>query len=459
MIPFNSAFVVGVLSSGLYAALYLHDHGVNVFVSEFHQRSTDEKFEHAVRLLQQAGISFEFGQNTVSIMAAFDVVVVSPGVSPEAPIILAAVQMGKLIVGEIEIAAYANLSVLAVTGSNGKSTTTALLGEIVTQEYPNAVTGGNLGTPVSQLLVEHPLAGPAVLEVSCFQLETVHTFHPRVAIFSNLVPNHLDRYGTMERYFITKKRLFENMTVDDAVVLNWDDPALRVFGPTLSPSVSYFGLGDGVFSGAHVVDGSIVFKDAIRTVELFRETDLRIRGRHNVANAMSAALAAFLYGISPDVIRRAVGSFNGLPHRLEYVGTAGGVTFVNDSKATTPESVMTAADAMTGPYAVILGGSSKRVSFDKMAQHLAQDRNLVSAIVMGATGPAIEESLRKAGMNAIVRVESLEDATRNGVRLLSGGGTLLLSPACASFDMFRDFEQRGDRFREIVQSLLDAVSQ
>lgn len=459
MIPFNSAFVVGVLSSGLYAALYLHDHGVNVFVSEFHQRSTDEKFEHAVRLLQQAGISFEFGQNTVSIMAAFDVVVVSPGVPPEAPIILAAVQMGKLIVGEIEIAAYANLSVLAVTGSNGKSTTTALLGEIVTQEYPNAVTGGNLGTPVSQLLVEHPLAGPAVLEVSCFQLETVHTFHPRVAIFSNLVPNHLDRYGTMERYFITKKRLFENMTVDDAVVLNWDDPALRVFGPTLSPSVSYFGLGDGVFSGAHVVDGSIVFKDAIRTVELFRETDLRIRGRHNVANAMSAALAAFLYGISPDVIRRAVGSFNGLPHRLEYVGTAGGVTFVNDSKATTPESVMTAADAMTGPYAVILGGSSKRVSFDKMAQHLAQDRNLVSAIVMGATGPAIEESLRKAGMNAIVRVESLEDATRNGVRLLSGGGTLLLSPACASFDMFRDFEQRGDRFREIVQSLLDAVSQ
>lgn len=391
-------------------------------------------------------------------MAAFDVVVVSPGVSPEAPIILAAVQMGKLIVGEIEIAAYANLSVLAVTGSNGKSTTTALLGEIVTQEYPNAVTGGNLGTPVSQLLVEHPLAGPAVLEVSCFQLETVHTFHPRVAIFSNLVPNHLDRYGTMERYFTTKRRLFENMTVDDAVVLNWDDPALRALGPMLSPSISYFGLGDGVFSGVHVVDGSIVFKDAIRTVELFRETDLRIRGRHNVANAMSAALAAFLYGISPDIIRRAVGGFNGLPHRLEYVGTAGGVTFVNDSKATTPESVMTAADAMTGPYAVILGGSSKRVSFDKMARHLAQDRNLVSAIVIGATGPAIEKSLRKAGMNAIVRVESLEDATRNGVRLLSGGGTLLLSPACASFDMFRDFEQRGDRFREIAQSLLDAVS-
>lgn len=458
MIPFNSAFVVGALSSGLYAALYLNDHGVDVFVSEFKQRSADEKFEHAARLLQQVGVPFEFGQNTVSIMAAFDVVVVSPGVPLEAPIILAAAQMGKLIVGEIEIAAYAGLSVLAVTGSNGKSTTTALLGEIVAQEYPDAMTGGNLGTPVSQLLVEHPMAGPAVLEVSCFQLETVHTFHPRVAIFSNLVPNHLDRYGTMERYFATKKRLFENMTADDAVVLNWDDPALRALGPTLSPSVFYFGLGDDIFSGAHVVDGAIVFKDTTRMVELFMETDLRIRGRHNVANAMSAALAAFLYGISPDAIRRAVGGFNGLPHRLEYIGTAGGVTFVNDSKATTPESVMTAADAMTGPYVVILGGSSKGVSFDTMARHLAQDRNLVSAIVMGATAPDLEDSLRKADMKTIARVESLEDAVINGVHLLSEGGTLLLSPACASFDMFRDFEQRGDRFREIAQGRRGGVT-
>ena len=458
MIPFNSAFVVGALPSGLYAALYLHNHGVDVFVSEFKQRSADEKYEHAARLLQQVGVPFEFGQNTASIMVAYDVVIVSPGVPPEAPIVLAAAQTGKLIVGETEIAAYAGLSVLAVTGSNGKSTTTTLLGEIVTEEYPDAVTGGNLGTPVSQLLVEHPMAGPAVLEVSCFQLETVHMFHPRVAIFSNLVPNHLDRYGTMERYFATKKRLFENMTADDVAVLNWDDSTLRVLGPTLSPSVFYFGLGDGVFSGAHVVDGAIIFKDTTRMVELFRETDLRIWGRHNVANAMSAALAAFLYGISPDAIRRAVGGFNGLPHRLEYVGTAGGVTFVNDSKATTPESVMTAADAMTGRYAVILGGSSKSVSFDTMARHLAQDKNLVSAIMMGATGPAIEDSLRKAGMKTIVRVESLEDAVSNGVRLLSAGGTLLLSPACASFDMFRDFEQRGDRFREIVQGRLGAIT-
>jgi len=458
VIPFNSAFVVGALPSGLYAALYLHNHGVDVFVSEFKQRSADEKYEHAARLLQQVGVPFEFGQNTASIMVAYDVVIVSPGVPPEAPIVLAAAQTGKLIVGETEIAAYAGLSVLAVTGSNGKSTTTTLLGEIVTEEYPDAVTGGNLGTPVSQLLVEHPMAGPAVLEVSCFQLETVHMFHPRVAIFSNLVPNHLDRYGTMERYFATKKRLFENMTADDVAVLNWDDSTLRVLGPTLSPSVFYFGLGDGVFSGAHVVDGAIIFKDTTRMVELFRETDLRIWGRHSVANAMSAALAAFLYGISPDAIRRAVGGFNGLPHRLEYVGTAGGVTFVNDSKATTPESVMTAADAMTGRYAVILGGSSKSVSFDTMARHLAQDKNLVSAIMMGATGPAIEDSLRKAGMKTIVRVESLEDAVSNGVRLLSAGGTLLLSPACASFDMFRDFEQRGDRFREIVQGRLGAIT-
>ncbi|MFZ2414352.1 MAG: Mur ligase family protein, partial [Candidatus Cryosericum sp.] len=249
MIPFKSAFVVGASPSGLYAALYLHSHGIDVFVSEFKQQDADEKFEHAARLLQQAGIPFEFGQNTASIMTAFDAVVVSPGVPLEAPIIRAAEQLSRLIVGETEIAAYAGLSVLAVTGSNGKSTTTALLGEIVAQEYPDAVTGGNLGPPVSQLLVEYPTAGPAVLEVSCFQLETIHMFHPRVAIFSNLVPNHLDRYGTMERYFTTKKRLFENMTEDDTVVLNWDDPALRALGPTLKPATFYFGLEDGMFFG------------------------------------------------------------------------------------------------------------------------------------------------------------------------------------------------------------------
>jgi UDP-N-acetylmuramoylalanine--D-glutamate ligase len=280
-----------------------------------------------------------------------------------------------------------------------------------------------------------------------------------VAIFSNLVPNHLDRYGTMERYFATKRRLFENMTAQDTIVLNWDDPALRALAPTLASSVFFFGLGDEVFAGAHVVDGVVVFKDATRTVELFRETDLRIRGRHNVANAMSAALAAFLYGVSPDIIRGVVGGFNGLPHRLESVGAGGGVLFVNDSKATTPESVMTAADAMTGPYAVILGGSSKGVSFDEMARHLVQDKNLVSAIVMGATGPAILDSLCKAGMKAVVRVESLEEAVSSGVRLLSAGGTLLLSPACASFDMFRDFEERGDRFKEIVLGRLGAATQ
>jgi len=456
VIPFRSAFVVGALPSGLYAALYLREHGVGVFVSEFKQRSADEKFDHAAQLLQEAGIPLEFGQNTTSTMAACDVVVVSPGVPLQAPIVLAAQRLGKLVVGETEIAAYAGLSVLAVTGSNGKSTTTALLGEIIAQEYPNAVTGGNLGTPVSQLLMEQPMAGPAVLEVSCFQLETIHAFHPRVAVFSNLVPNHLDRYGTMENYFATKKRLFENMTADDTAVLNWDDPALKALGPDLRPSTFYFGLDDGVFSGAHLVNGVVVFKDERRTVELFRETDLLIPGRHNVANAMSAALAAFLFGISPSTIRGVVRRFRGLPHRLEHVGTIGGVTFVNDSKATTPESVMTATDAMTGPYVVILGGSSKGVSFDKMASHLAQDRKLVSAIVMGATGPTIESSLHAAGIRTVIHAESLEDAVRRGVELLSAGGTLLLSPACASFDMFRDFEDRGDRFREIVLSGISA---
>ena len=457
MIPFDSAFIVGALPSGLFAALYLRNHGVRVFVSEYRDRSDDQRFAFSAQLLEEAGIPYEFGGNTIDIMAGFDAVVVSPGVPMDAAILVTAGQLGKSVVGEMEIAAYAGLSVLAVTGSNGKSTTTALLGEIVAQQYPDVVIGGNLGPPVSQLLVEHPAARLAVLEVSCFQLETLHTFHPRVAVFSNLVPNHLDRYGTMQRYFETKQRLFENMDNNDAVVLNWDDRALRELGPTLVPRKFYFGFGDGDYSGAFVKDGVVLFRDGKHLVELFREEDVRIPGRHNIANAMSAALAAFVHGVAPEAIQAGIKQFRGLPHRLEYIGTVAGVKCVNDSKATTPESVMTASDAMSGPYVVILGGSSKGVSFDGMAQHLARDENLTSAIVMGATGPAIAGSLQQAGMTRIVHAESLEDAVSSGIKLLKSGGTLLLSPACASFDMFKDFEERGDRFKEIVHSFSAVV--
>ncbi|MGB9665744.1 MAG: UDP-N-acetylmuramoyl-L-alanine--D-glutamate ligase [Candidatus Cryosericum sp.] len=453
MIPFDSAFVVGALPSGLYAALYLHDRGVRCFVSEYRKKNEDEHFDLSVQLLEEAGIPYEFGGNSVEIMAGFDAVVVSPGVPPNAPILSSAEQMGKFVTGEMEIAAYAGLSVLAVTGSNGKSTTTALLGEIVSQTHPDVVVGGNLGTPVSQLLIEHPDARLAVLEVSCFQLETVHTFHPHIAVFSNLVPNHLDRYGTMRQYFDTKQRLFVNMDERDVAVLNWDDPALREFGKSLAPRTYYFGFQDGSYDGAYLGDGAVLFRNGGDVVELFREDDVRIPGRHNVANAMSAGLAAFLYGISPEAIRAGIQGFGGLPHRLERVGTIGGVTCVNDSKATTPESVITASNAMSGPFVVILGGSSKHVSFDAMAEHLAGDANFLGAVVMGATGPAIEASLLRAGVTRILQASSLEQAVGVGLDLLNERGTLLLSPACASFDMFRDFEERGDRFKAIVHQL------
>ena len=461
MIPFESAFVVGSLASGLYSALYLRAHGVRVFVSESKPFGSDEKFGEAVRLLDGAGIPHEFGGNSASIMAQYDALIVSPGVPPDAPILVAARSLGKPVIGETEVAAFADIPVLAVTGSNGKSTTTALLGVLVSSQYHDTVTGGNLGSPVSQLLVEHPSAGRAVLEVSCFQLETIHTFHPRVAVFTNLVPNHLDRYGTMERYFATKQRIFENMTGEDFAVLNRDDPALRGLASALAARTYWFGFTDGPFDGVHIVGHKVVFRDSSQEVELFDTGDLRIPGRHNVANAMSAALAAFLYGVSSEAIRGAVGTFGGLPHRLEHVCSGGGITYINDSKATTPESVITAVDALSGAYAVILGGSSKGVSYDGMATRLAQDSRLIAAVVMGATGPAIEEALRRAGLHQdrIVQAASLEEAVERGTNLMVTGGTLLLSPACASFDMFRDFEERGDVFKAIVLRRCAAASQ
>ncbi len=453
VIPFGSAFVVGALPSGLYAALYLKSRGIRVFVSESKEICADARLSASASMLDKAGIPCEFGQNSEATMAEYDVVVVSPGVPPDASILRAARKAGKAVVGETEIASYAGLSVLGVTGSNGKSTTTAMLGEMISRAFPQAVTGGNLGPPVSQLLVEHPQTDVAVLEVSCFQLETIRSFHPRVGVFTNIVPNHLDRYGTMEAYVQTKMRLFENMRPDDYAVLNWDDPTLRRAGDDLVPAVYYFGLVPGTYRGAYVAGDSVLYRDGHTTERLFDRSDVRIPGQHNLVNAMSAALAAYLYGVVPTDIQKALCNFEGLSHRLEYVGSWRNIVFVNDSKATTPESVMTASAAMAGPYVVILGGSSKGISFDRMAQCLAQDTNLVAAVVLGTTGPAIAESIRSSGRTPVVYAGSLEDAVLKGVQLLPSGGTLLLSPACASFDMFRDFEERGDRFKEIVHTL------
>jgi UDP-N-acetylmuramoylalanine--D-glutamate ligase len=456
VIPFGSAYVVGALPSGLYAALYLHSHGVSVFVSESKSKDEDERFEQTIAVLDRERIPYEFGNNSSASMMPYEAVVVSPGVPLTAPVMLNAVRQAKFIVGEMEIAAYAGLSVLAVTGSNGKSTTTALLGNIVKQQYPDCVVGGNLGPPVSELMMEHPNAKIGVLEVSCFQLETIREFHPHVAVFSNLVPNHLDRYGTMERYLETKRRLFLNMKSSDFAVLNGDDVSLRQLGSELPCQVQYFGLTRGIHPGIRMESATAVYRDGSVDVELFDQEDVRLPGRHNLANAMSAALASYLYGVSPENIRRGIRAFRGLEHRLEDLGTVAGIRFINDSKATTPESVITAVNAIRDPYVVILGGSSKEVSFDGLAEKLSTDANLVAAVVMGATGPTIARALSKRGLNKVVRAVSLEDAVQKATGLLNGRGTLLLSPACASFDMFRDFEQRGDRFKSIVRGLQES---
>lgn len=449
-IPFKSAFIVGALPSGLYAALYLHSKGIKVFVSEYKQQKDDENFSKAVALLNEQNIPFEFGKNTEVLLEEYEAIIVSPGVPLEAPIVQAALYLKKPVIGETEIAAYAGIESLAVTGSNGKSTTTALLGEIIKQKYPEAAIGGNLGTPVSQLLVEKPGTKLAVLEVSCFQLETIHAFHPRIAIFSNLVPNHLNRYGTMEKYYSTKKRLFKNMTEKDYILLNSEDPKLLELGGTLKQKIYYFGLKNKL-DGAQIKYGAVIFKDKEKEVELFKISDLLIPGKHNIINAMSAALAGYLYGVSPASIKNAIRNFRGLAHRLEFVGNNGKINFINDSKATTPESTVVGCQAMKEPYVVILGGSSKDVSFTKMARFLAKDKNLNAAVIMGETGEEIGKALKQEGVKKIIPAKSLEDSAAKGIQALNKGGTLLLSPACASFDMYKNFEERGDKFKKIIE--------
>ena len=404
--------------------------------------------------LKAIGCEFRLGEDPVALLDGVDGLVISPGVPITAPVVLAAKERNIPMVGELELAASLLRSpYVAISGTNGKTTTTTLVGKIFENAGRITHVAGNIGYPVSAVALNDRAEDMTVIEVSSFQLESVQTFHPRVAALLNITEDHLNRHGTMHEYIRLKKRIFENQTAADFAVLNMDDPELVKMAPNLKAQVAFFSRTQPVENGAFVENGKIVWqwKGARRVI--CDVDQILIPGPHNLENALAAAAMTCALGVPAPVIRHTLMSFTGVEHRIEKVRVFQGVTYINDSKGTNVDSTIKAVQSMKLPTALILGGSDKHVSFVPLAEEIIKTPLIAHCVVIGETANQIEGALKDAGYKNIHRAETFKEAILLCKELMENGGNVLLSPACASFDMFSDYEQRGRIFKEIVNQL------
>jgi UDP-N-acetylmuramoylalanine--D-glutamate ligase len=440
--------VVGLARSGKAAVELLLAAGSSVTATDL--RSGDE-LGPDTRSLAQRGARLVLGGHPPELLDAVDLVVVSPGVPSDAPLAAGARRRGITVIGELELAFRSSAGGwLAVTGTNGKSTTTALLGALVATIGRPTVVAGNIGIALSSEVARIPSDGLIVAEVSSFQLDTIDTFRPRVAVLLNITEDHLDRYDSFEDYARSKSRIFMNQASDDFAVLNIDDPLVEALAEDVRATVIPVSTTREVRDGVFVRGGSIVSRLGGQETEVVEASRLRIPGPHNLANAVAALAAATAIGADPGAAAAALTQFGPLPHRMEPIAEHRGVLYVNDSKATNVESVLCALASYGSPIVLIAGGKDKGADFERLAGPVAE--RVRAAILIGEAAGAIERAL--AGRTHVERADSLGDAVRASAALAVPGDTVLLSPACASFDMFDDFEDRGRAFRAEVEGLV-----
>jgi len=440
--------VVGLGKSGVASALFLKAHGARVTVSD--TKSGDE-LRNEIPVLLDHGITVETGGHGDRTFRGQDLIVVSPGVPVDAPPLVQARALGESVIGEIELAAqFLPGPIVAITGSNGKTTTTTLAGEIMAAAGFPALVGGNIGTPAISLAERAKPETVIVLEISSFQLETIQTFRPKVAVVLNVTPDHLDRHRTFDIYVNAKARIFENQQANDFAVLNADDPTCVSMAARTKAQVFWFSRQKEVEQGAWVRDGNILFRDAAGQKEILLVSEIPLKGAHNLENVLAAVCAGALMGCAPDKIRLAVRDFKAVEHRLEFVATVHGVDYYNDSKATNVDATIKALESFPANIHLILGGKDKGSDYSVLNDLLRQRVKRVYTI--GAAAAKIESQI-VFPKSEIVHAETLENAVRKAHSAAVSGDVVLLAPACASFDQFKNYEHRGKAFKEIVRGL------
>jgi len=438
--------VVGLGKSGVASALFLKARGAKVTVSD---TKSPAELKDAIPALLDAGIAVETGGHGERTFQGQDLIVVSPGVPVDAAPLVQARALGEKVIGEVELAAqFFPGNIVAITGSNGKTTTTTLAGEIISAGGYPAVVGGNIGTPAISLIEGSNAETIAVLEVSSFQLETIETFRARIAIILNITPDHLDRHRTFDAYTDAKARIFLNQQADDFAVLNADDPTCVKLAGRTRAQVFWFSRKKEVQQGAYVKDGRLLFRGPNGQQEIMLVSEVPLKGLHNVENVLAAICAGALIGVKPEQIRRAASRFKAVEHRLQYIATIRGVEYYNDSKATNVDATIKALESFPANIHLILGGKDKGSDYTVLNDLLRQRVKRVYTI--GAAAAKIESQIKGPD---VVHAETLENAVKQAAHSAQAGDIVLLAPACASFDQFRSYEHRGQVFVEVVTTL------
>ena len=452
MMKGKHVMVFGMARSGIAAAQLLLSRGAKVRVCD---AKAEADFNGALDGLKAAGAELCLGeQHPEALVAGMDALIVCPGIPVDHPAVVAAKALGVEVMGEVEYAYRESTGLLlAITGTNGKTTTTTLLGEIFKNAGRRTFVVGNIGTPYSGAAAQTKPGDVTVCEISSFMMETSAKFHPSICAVLNISEDHLNRHGTMEKYISLKERIFENCAGDDWVVLNWDDPVTRDRAKRAKCRVSWFASHGEPPFGAFVQDGMIVYGTPQDNRQVCAPGEVYIPGEHNLKNALAATAMAMAAGIPAPVIRHTLRTFKGVEHCIEFVRELEGVRFYNDSKGTNVDSTIQAVRAMNRPTVLILGGYDKHTDFTPLCKEIL--RCPISRIVLiGATARQLEQTLEGVGYHAWTHAGyEFKRAVETAFSQANAGGNVLLSPACASFDMFKDYEERGRIFKDIVNAL------
>ena len=452
----KNVLVIGSGISGINAATLLGKVGAKVSLFDANDKLVIDDIKR--KFIEETEADIYIGELPQSVGESIDEVVLSPGVPIDNPMVEEFRKMGARISGEIELAyEYAKGEVLAITGTNGKTTTTTLVGEIcknyAKQRGGDTFVVGNIGNPYTAVALDTKDDSMVVAEISSFQLETTDAFKPKVSAILNITPDHLNRHYTMENYVRVKERIALKQTADDVIVLNYDDPYTRDFGKRAPCRVVYFTRLDTEGAKAAgcdtlYMDGDMIMYNDMPVIDV---NDMLLIGTHNYENVMAAVGMTYAYGVPMDVIKETVRSFKAVEHRIEYVKTVKGVDYYNDSKGTNPDAAIKGIKAMNRRTVLIGGGFDKQSSYDEWIE--AFDGKVKYLLLLGQTAEKIAECARKHGYNDIVMVNDMEEAVKKAYELTEPGDAVLLSPACASWGMFTNYEERGRIFKELVLGL------
>ena len=447
----KKVLVVGSGKSGIGAVKLLHKAGAVPVLYDSNEKLSAKEIREKAGL---SGLEVILGTIPESRKKEFALVAISPGVPIDAPLLSDFKAMPVPIWGEIELAySFARGRVAAITGTNGKTTTTTLVGQIMKDHFPSVYVVGNIGNPFTDIALEMEEGSVAVAEISSFQLETVHTFCPQISAILNITPDHLNRHHTMENYQRAKMQIAANQGKDQFCVLNYEDPLLREFAGQICAQAVFFSSQRKLEQGIYLDKDQIIWAWDRQQRIVCNVKELKLIGKHNYENVMAAVAMALLFGVSMEKVQEVLVRFSAVPHRIEYVVTKGGVRFYNDSKGTNPDAAIQAIRAMEWPTLLIGGGYDKDSQYGEWIN--AFEGKVKKLVLLGATREKIRDTAVRLGYPAedIILVESLQEAVDACYAHAAKGDAVLLSPACASWGMFQNYEQRGDMFKQMARAL------